>query len=224
MGGHPHHGPNQQHARGNDDPFVKVKFMIPPFYGLYAAEAYLDWEMTVDNKFSSHLVPEQHHVRQATSEFKDFAIIWWNELSGLHLQPNTWDRLKATMRERFVPPAYQHDLHKKLQCLDKRDMSIQDYYAELQKSMIRAGVHEETKDKICHFYSALHTKIQDIVDYKEYNTVNNLFQLAVLAKKELHGCQPMKTKASFTPCSTSVAPSKTATPSSAHSSMMNSAS
>jgi hypothetical protein len=75
MGGNPHRGPNQQHARGNDDPFAKVKFTIPPFYGLYDAEAYLDWEMTVDNKFSSHLVLEQHHVRHATTEFKDFAII-----------------------------------------------------------------------------------------------------------------------------------------------------
>jgi hypothetical protein len=58
MGGHPHHGPNQQYTHGNDDPFTKVKFTIPPFYGLYDAEAYLDWEMTVDNKFSSHLVLE----------------------------------------------------------------------------------------------------------------------------------------------------------------------
>jgi hypothetical protein len=109
MGGHPHRGPNQQHARDNDDPFAKVKFTIPPFYGLYDAEGYLDWEMTVDNKFSSHLVSEQHRVRQATSEFTDFAIIWWNELSSLHLQPDTWDRLKATMHVRFVSPAYQCD-------------------------------------------------------------------------------------------------------------------
>jgi hypothetical protein len=114
MGGHPHRGPNQQHARGNDNPFAKVKFRIPPFYGLYDAEAYLDWEMIVDNKFSSHLIPEQHHVRQATSEFKDFAIIWWNELSSLRLQPDTWDSLKAAMRERFVPPTYQRDLRKKI--------------------------------------------------------------------------------------------------------------
>jgi hypothetical protein len=64
---------------------AKVKFTIPPFYGLYDVEAYLDWEMTVDNKFSSHLVPKQHRVRQATSEFKDFVIICWNELSSLHL-------------------------------------------------------------------------------------------------------------------------------------------
>jgi hypothetical protein len=32
--------------------------------------------MTTNQKFRSHLVPEYHHVRQATSDFKDFAIIW----------------------------------------------------------------------------------------------------------------------------------------------------
>jgi hypothetical protein len=42
MGGHPHHGPRQKHAHGNDDPFAIVKFNIPPFYGLYDAEAYLN--------------------------------------------------------------------------------------------------------------------------------------------------------------------------------------
>jgi hypothetical protein len=30
------------------------------------------------------------------------------------------------MRERFVPPAYQHDLRKKLQRLDQGDMSVED--------------------------------------------------------------------------------------------------
>jgi hypothetical protein len=73
--------------------------------------------MTVYNKFSYHIVPNQHHVRQATSEFKDFTIIWWNELSSLHLQPATWDKLKVAMCERFVPPAYQRDLWKKIATL-----------------------------------------------------------------------------------------------------------
>jgi hypothetical protein len=128
------------------------------------------------------------------------------------------------MCERFVPLAFQHDLRKKLQCLDQGDMSIQDYYAELQKGTIHTGVHVETEDKICHLYSRLHTKIQDIVDYKEYNIVNHLFQLAMLAKKELQGHKPMKTKTSFMPHSTSTAASRTSIPSGACSSMTNSAS
>jgi hypothetical protein len=55
-----HH--NQHYVR-KDNPFAKLKFSIPPFNGSYDAEAYLDCEMTVEQKFSSHLVPEQHRVR-----------------------------------------------------------------------------------------------------------------------------------------------------------------
>jgi hypothetical protein len=105
-------------------------------------------------------------------------------LATLGLQPHTWDVLKTTMRQRFAPPSYQRDLRKKLQRLDQGDMSVQDYYAKLQKGMIRAGVHEETEDKICCFYGGLRTEIQDIVDYKEYNIVNRLFQLVMLAEKD----------------------------------------
>jgi hypothetical protein len=83
--------------------------------------------------------------------------------------------VKNNNASKICPHSYQHDLHKKLQRLDQGDMSVQDYYAELQKGMIRAGVHEETEDKICHFYGGLRTEIQDIIDCKEYNIVNHLF-------------------------------------------------
>jgi hypothetical protein len=102
-----HHNPER-----DNDPFAKIKFSIPPFMGFYDAETYLDWEMTVEQKFNSHLVPEQHRVRQATSEFKDFAIICWNELVNTRAAPQTWNVLKEEMRARFVPPSYRRDLRK----------------------------------------------------------------------------------------------------------------
>ena len=43
--------------------------------------------MTVEQKFSAHLVPEHYRVLQATSEFKDFAIIWWNGLATQEALP-----------------------------------------------------------------------------------------------------------------------------------------
>jgi hypothetical protein len=90
--------------------------------------------------------------------------------------------------------------------------------------MIHTGAHEETEDKICYFYFGLCTEIQDIVDYKEYNTVNIFFQLAMLAEKELQGCQTMRRKTSFMPHSAPTAPSRTATPYGARSSITPSAS
>jgi hypothetical protein len=128
------------------------------------------------------------------------------------------------MHEKLVPPSYQHDLRKKLQRLDQGDMSVEDYYAEMQKGMIRAGVHEKTEDKVCRFYSVLRTEIQDIVDSQEYNTCNRLFQLAMLAKKELQGGQITKMKTSFMPHSAPTVASRTTMPLGARSSMTPSAS
>jgi hypothetical protein len=48
-------------------------------------------------------------------------------------------------------------------------MSVQDYYAELQKGMIRARVHEETEDKICHFYGVCELKFRILLTIK--NTI-----------------------------------------------------
>jgi hypothetical protein len=138
--------------------------------------------MTVEQKFNSHVVPEIHRVRQATSEFKD------NELVNQQLQPDSWARLKYAMRNRLVPPSYQRDLLKKLQCLDQDSMTVQEYYQELQKGMLCCVVAEDTEDKMTHFYGGLRSEIQDIIDYKEYTTVNRLFELAMLAEKELQGC------------------------------------
>jgi hypothetical protein len=65
------------------------------------------------------------------------------------------------------------------------------------------------------FMGGLQTKIQDIVDYKEYNTVNHLFQLAMLAEKELQGRQPTRLKSSFMPRHTSTTPSTSRAPATA---------
>jgi hypothetical protein len=87
MGGN---GRRRHHNHESDnDLYAKIKFSIPPFIGSYDVEAYLDWEMTVEQKFNSYLVPEQLRVRQATSQFKDFAIIWWNELINTRAAPQT---------------------------------------------------------------------------------------------------------------------------------------
>ena len=93
---------------------IRGKFSIPTFDGSYDGEKYFDWEMAVEKEFNSHLVHEVHRVKYATSEFKYFAQFWWRELGNLHQQPQSWDRLKEAMRDRFIPVSYKRDLRKKL--------------------------------------------------------------------------------------------------------------
>jgi hypothetical protein len=159
----------------------------------------------VEQKFNSHLVPEQHRVRQATSEFRDFAIIWWNELVNTRAAPQTWNTLKEEMRARFVPPSYRCDLRKQLQRLDQGDMSVQEYYQELQKGMLQCGVVEDPEDQMVRFYGGLRWEIQDIVDYMILYNACSIFLCwqkkncrvvnsggAALSRLTSHGRQPRR--------------------------------
>jgi hypothetical protein len=73
----------------------------------------------VEQKFSAHLVPKQHSIRQTTSEFKDFAIILWTSLTVDGVLSSTWEELKVTIHNKCVPPSYHRDLCKKLMRLEK---------------------------------------------------------------------------------------------------------
>ena len=64
---------NQPSYTDDNHQGMRGKFTIPSFVGFYDGEKYFDWEMAVEQEFDSHLVPEIHRVKQATSEFKYFA-------------------------------------------------------------------------------------------------------------------------------------------------------
>jgi hypothetical protein len=77
-------------------------------------------------------------------------------------------------------------------------MSVQEYYQELQKGMLRCKVVEDPEDQMFRFYGGLRWEIQDIVDYKEYHSIQRLFHLSMLAEKELQGHQQQRSS-TFTP-------------------------
>jgi hypothetical protein len=87
--------------------------------------------------------------------------------------------------------------------------------------MLCCGVVEDQEDQIVRFYGGLRREILDIVDYKEYHSIQHLFQLAMLAEKELQDHQQQQRNNTFTPrqlpTPAKAAPSssgRTATPSS----------
>ena len=70
------------------------------------------------------------------------------------------------MHNRFVPPSFKRDLRKKLQRLNHGDRSIEEYYQELQISMLCCDIIEDEEAAMARFYGGLRREIQDIVDYK----------------------------------------------------------
>jgi hypothetical protein len=83
-------------VRDRDDSIGKIKFVMPSFDGKYDPEVYLEWELLVDQKFECHDFPNEKRVRVATSEFSNFASVWWREHYRKHPNniPTTWEALK----------------------------------------------------------------------------------------------------------------------------------
>jgi hypothetical protein len=123
-------GNRRREVHNNDDAFSKIKFKIPPFDGKYDPDAYITWEIAIDQKFACHEFPETTRVRAATSEFTDFASVWWIEYGKKNPNnlPRTWDALKRAMRARFVPSYYARDMINKLQQLRQGAKSVEEYY------------------------------------------------------------------------------------------------
>ena len=176
-------------VRNRNDSFTKIKFTIPSFNGKYDPGAYLDWELAVDQKFHCHDVPAQYQVRAATSEFTDFASIWWREHRSKHPNniPTTWEQLKTVMRHRFVPSYYARDLLNKMQRFQQGTKSVEEYYQELQTGMIRCGLVETNDAAMARFRGGLNREIQDILDYKHYDDITTLFAFACKAEREVQG-------------------------------------
>nr|XP_015634749.2 uncharacterized protein LOC107280607 [Oryza sativa Japonica Group] len=178
--------PPRREVRDNDDSLGKIKFTIPCYDGKYDPDAYLTWELAIDQKFACHDFPENKRVRAATSEFTDFASIWWSEFvrSNPNNTPQTWDAMKRVMRARFVPSYHARDLLHKLQQLRQGNKSVEEYYQALQTGMLRCGLVENDDAGMARFMGGLNREIQDILAYKEYNSINRLFHLACKAERK----------------------------------------
>ena len=182
-------GQRPHEVHNNDIAFSKIKFKIPSFDGKYDPDAYLTWEMAVEQKFTCHDFPENACVRAATSEFTDFASVWWIEhgKKNPNNMPQTWDALKRIMRARFVPSYYARDLLNQLQQLKQGTKSVEEYYQELQMGMLRCNLEEDVEPAMARFLGGLNREIQDILAYKEYTNITRLFHLACKAEREVQG-------------------------------------
>ena len=133
-----------------------VKVKIPKFLGTYDPEAYLDWEMKVDQIFNCNNFSEEKKMQLASLEFEGYALVWWNQIQVdrerlRRHRVDTWMVMKRIIREIFVPPHYIREMLTKLQRLYQGSKSVDDYYKEMEISLIREnieGTNEATMTRL----------------------------------------------------------------------------
>lgn len=75
----------------------------------------------------------------------------------------------------------------KLTRLNQGSKTVEEYYQELQTGLLRCGIEETEDAKMARFLGGLNREIQDILDYKDYNSITRLFHFACKAEREVQG-------------------------------------
>ena len=122
--------------------------------------------------------------------------------------------MKEVMHRRFVPSHYKRDLFKKLQELRQGMRTIDEYYKEMEVSMIRANVLESEEQAMARILNGLNYPIKKIVEFQPYNSLVALVHQATKAERQIiEDAKYAKQKAFFaSKPSSSMPPMAQATP------------
>jgi len=91
--------------------------------------------MKVEQFFSCHHVSEERKVALATLSFQGNSMYWWTTLKRnrrLHKDPpiEYWNDLRRALRHHHNPSYYNRELIDKLQTLQQKNMTVEEYMLE----------------------------------------------------------------------------------------------
>ena len=114
-------------------------------------------------------VQDDQKVRLASLKFLDYVMQWWHKVVmdiGLNKKPTvvSWDDLKLCMCARFVLPHFRKELLLKLQRLQQRPKSVDEYFKDLETTLTKIDMHENEESKIARSVSGLRRETQDVVE------------------------------------------------------------
>jgi len=104
-------------------------------------------------------------------------MYWWTALERvrrLHKDPpiEYWNDLRGALRSRHIPSYYNKELMDKLQRLQQKTMSVEEYRQKMELYMMIASIRESETTTIARFLSGLNLVIRDRVELLPYRDLN----------------------------------------------------
>nr|XP_027071919.1 uncharacterized protein LOC113696736 [Coffea arabica]XP_027077003.1 uncharacterized protein LOC113700752 [Coffea arabica] len=180
----------KRHSRAIGDAIKGIKMKIPPFQGKSDPDTYLEWESRVELVFDCNDYTDAQKLRLVVVEFTDYAIVWWEQVATSRRRCGdppitTWTELKRLMKKRFVPSHYHRDLYHKLQTLTQGQRSVEDYYKDMEISMLRADIQEDREATMARFLNGLRVEIADQLELQYYVEIEDMVEKAIKIEQRL---------------------------------------
>nr|XP_027101382.1 uncharacterized protein LOC113721872 [Coffea arabica] len=183
-------GRPKRNTRAIGDAIKGIKMKIPPFQGKSDPDTYFEWESRVELVFDCNDYTDAQKLRLAIVEFTNYAIVWWEQVATSRRRCGeppitTWTELKRLMKKRFVPSHYHRDLYQKLQTLTQGQRSVEDYYKDMEISMLRADIQEDREATMARFLSGLRVEIADQLELQYYVEIDDMVDKAIKIEQRL---------------------------------------
>jgi hypothetical protein len=137
-----------------------------------------------------HNYSEEKKVAMASLEFEGYANICWEQVTSvceenLREPIATWEEMKLEMHTHFVPDHYTRDLFNKLLKLTQGTKSVEEYFKEMELTMMRLKLEEKEEQTMACFFNGLKFPIKCIVEFLPYSTLWDLVHKATRAERQL---------------------------------------
>eukprot|EP00253_Pinus_taeda_P016056 PITA_16056 len=167
---------------------------LPTYDGSLSIDVVLDWISEMDKYFECEEVSEDRRVKFAATKLKGHASLWWdsvhNERKRLNKMPiKTWTRMVAKLKGRFLPRDYQIALHRQVQNLRQRGLTVKEYTKEFYRANLRAGYTEDTAERTSRYVNGLRMDILDEISILSPNNTEEAYQSAIKAEEKINRTQ-----------------------------------
>lgn len=169
----------------------RPKLELLTYDGILSIDFVLDWISEMDKYFECEEVSEDCRVKFSAKKLKGHADLWFdsvqNERKRLNKTPiKTWKRMVANLKGRFLPRDYQIALHRQVQNLRQRGLTVKEYAEEFYRVSLRDGYTEDTTERTARYVNGLRMDILDEIIILSPNNTEEAYESAIKAEEKIN--------------------------------------
>ena len=162
---------------------MKLKIDLPQFDGQLGIEEFLDWLKKFENYFEYAEITEEQRVKLVTYKLYGGASALWDQIQSNRVRigkrpVQTWPRMRALLKNRYLPINYEQFLNCK-----QGNRSIHQYTNDFYRLQSQTNLGESQHYQVARYLSRLKTNIKEVVEMYTMNSLNDAVTLAYKAEK-----------------------------------------
>jgi len=144
---------------------------------------------TIERVFEYKDIPDDKKVKLGARRLTKYASLWWTNLCAQRVRNRkskirTWEKMKAKLKSKFLPPIYVQDSYYKLHNLTQGNLNIEYYTREFEKIMVKCDIQEPKEQTMVRYLEGLEPKYANVVELQQFTTFHEICVLVHKVKQE----------------------------------------